>query len=181
MVNLTFWRLYPELVGKQIAGVVQVDSTFTNPVRTTKGAGFSLVIQKPIAEPILHAMIPLSPLLRVMNWLSDHNGLAYLENAHSSFAGCETRGQLGLVSRYQYRSSPAVMARGTLAMFHWDATPVLPHVNTPVLIIVGQQDTTTLPSASEYLKQSTPDARLQRVSPSPHHGLLDRTRHTMQP
>jgi pimeloyl-ACP methyl ester carboxylesterase len=176
MVNLTFCRLYPELVGKQIAGLAQVDTTFTNPVRTTKGAGFSLAIQKPIAEPILHAMIPLSPVVRVMNWLSYHNGLAYLQNAHSSFAGSETRGQLDLVSRYQYRSSPAVVARGTLAMFHWDATPVLPRVNTPVLIIVGQQDTTTLPSASEYMKQSIPNARLQRVSPSAHYGLLEQNK-----
>lgn len=176
MVNLTFCRLYPELVGKQIAGIAQLDTTFTNPVRTTKGAGFSLAIQKPIAEPILHAMIPLSPLLRVMSWLSYQNGLAYLQNAHSSFAGSETRGQLDLVSRYQYRSSPAVVARGTLAMFHWDATPVLARINTPVLILVGQQDTTTLPSASEYMKQSIPNARLQLVSPSKHYGLLEQNK-----
>ena len=173
MINLTFCRLYPELVGKQIAGIAQLDTTFTNPVRTTKGASFSLAIQKPIAEPVLYAMIPLSPLVRVMNWLSYQNGLTHLHNAQSSFAGSETRGHLDLVSRYQYRSSPAVVARGTLAMFHWDATAVLPHVNTPVLLMVGQQDTTTLPSASEYMKQSIPNARLQRVSPSAHYGLLE--------
>ncbi|MGI8959238.1 MAG: alpha/beta fold hydrolase, partial [Bryobacteraceae bacterium] len=61
MINLTFCRLYPELVGSQIAGIAQLDTTYTNPVKTTKGAAFSLAIQKPIAEPILHAMIPLSP------------------------------------------------------------------------------------------------------------------------
>jgi hypothetical protein len=31
-------------------------------VRTTKSAGFSLAIQKPVAEPVLHAMILLSPM-----------------------------------------------------------------------------------------------------------------------
>jgi pimeloyl-ACP methyl ester carboxylesterase len=65
------------------------------------------------------------------------------------------------------------VARGTLAMFDWDATPVLPHVNTPVLIIVGQQDTTTLPSASEYMNQSIPQSELRSVSPSAHYGLLE--------
>jgi pimeloyl-ACP methyl ester carboxylesterase len=173
MINLTFCRLYPKLLGSQVAGIVQLDTTYTNPVKTTKGSGFSRAIQKPIAEPILHAMIPLSPFVRVMNWLSYQNGSAYLLNAQSSFGGSETRGQVDFVSQYQYKSSPAVVARGTLAMFHWDTTPVLPHVNTPVLIIVGQQDTTTLPSASEYINQSIPHSELRSVSPSAHYGLLE--------
>lgn len=173
MINLTFCRLYPELVGSQVAGIVQLDTSYTNPVKTTKNSDFSLAIQKPVAEPILHAMVVLSPLVRLMNWLSYQNGLAQLLNAQSSFAGSETRGQLDLVSRYQYRSSPAVVARGTLAMFHWDATPVLPHVNAPVLIIVGQQDTTTLPSASEYMHRTIPNSDLQLVGPSAHYALLE--------
>jgi hypothetical protein len=37
MINLTFCRLYPELVGSQIAGIAQLDTTYTNPVKTTKG------------------------------------------------------------------------------------------------------------------------------------------------
>lgn len=102
MINLTFCRLYPSLLGTQIAGIVQLDTSYTNPVRTTKGSGFSLSIQKPIAEPLLHAMIFLSPLVRLTNWLSYENGLLYLENAQSSFGGSETRGQLDLVSQYNF-------------------------------------------------------------------------------
>jgi pimeloyl-ACP methyl ester carboxylesterase len=173
MINLTFCRLFPDRLGHQVAGIVQVDTSYTNPVLTTKNAGFSRAIQKPVGEPLLYAMIGLSPLVRAMNWLSYQNGTLQLMNAHSSFAGSETRGQLDLISRYGYRSSPEVVARGTLAMFHWDATPVLPHVNVPVLILVGQQDTTTLPSASEYMQQSMPQARLEKVSPSAHYGLLE--------
>ena len=173
MINLTFCRLYPDLLGSEVAGIVRVDTTYTNPVRTTKNAGFSLAIQKPVAEPILHAMIPLSPVMRVLNWLSYQNGSAQLYNAHSSFAGSETRGQVDFVSQFQYRSSPAVVARGTLAMFHWDATPVLPRVNTPVLILVGGQDTTTVPTASERMQQSIPDAHLRRINPSAHYSLLE--------
>jgi pimeloyl-ACP methyl ester carboxylesterase len=45
---------------------------------------------------------------------------------------------------------------GNSVMFRWDATPVLSRVNTPVLIIVGQEDTTTLPSASEYMRSTMP-------------------------
>ncbi len=173
MINLTFCRLYPQLLGSSVAGIVQVDTTYTNPVRTTKNARFSLAIQKPLAEPILHAMVLLSPAVRLLNWLSYQNGFAQLYNAHNSFAGSETQGQVDFVSQFQYRSSPAVVARGTLAMFHWDATPVLPHVNTPVLILVGDQDTTTLPTASERMQQSIPGARLQRINPGAHYSLLE--------
>jgi pimeloyl-ACP methyl ester carboxylesterase len=42
-----------------------------------------------------------------------------------------------------------------------------------VLILVGQQDTTTLPSASEYMQETMPQARLEAVSPSAHYGLLE--------
>jgi pimeloyl-ACP methyl ester carboxylesterase len=118
-------------------------------------------------------VILLSPVVRMLNWLSYQNGLAQLHNAHSSFAGSETAGQVDFVSQFQFRSSPAVVARGTLAMFHWDATPVLPHVNTPVLILVGNEDTTTLPAASEHMQQSMPRARLQRINTGAHYSLLE--------
>lgn len=173
MINLTFCRLFPDRLGRQVAGIVQVNTSYTNPVLTTKNAGFSRAMQKPVAEPLLHAMIGLSPVFRALNWLSYQNGTSHLMNAHSSFAGSETWGQLDLISRYGYQSPPAVVARGTLAMFHWDATPVLPRVNVPVLLLVGQQDTTTLPSASQYMQQTMPQARLERVSPSAHYGLLE--------
>jgi len=78
-----------------------------------------------------------------------------------------------LISRYSYESSPAVVARGTLAMFHWDAKPVLPRIGVPVLILVGQQDTTTLPSASKFMHANIPNSQLEIVSPSAHYGLLE--------
>ena len=118
-------------------------------------------------------MIWFSPLVRAMNWLSYKNGMLQVMNAQSSFAGSETRGQIDLISRYSYQSSPAVVARGTLAMFHWDAKPVLPHVDIPVLILVGQQDTTTLPSASVFMQHAMPQATLEAVSPAAHYGLLE--------
>ena len=173
MINLTFCRLYPELLASNVVGVIELDTSYTNPVKTTQGAAFSTAIQKPIGEPVLHAMIVLSPLIRAMNWLSYQNGTAYLLNAQSAFAGSETRGQLDLVSRYQYESSPGIVARGTLGMFHWDATPVLPRINVPVLIVVGRQDTTTLPSASEFMHQTIPASQLQTVEPANHYALLE--------
>jgi len=173
MINLTLCRLHPELLGSQVAAVVQVDTTYTNPVRTTKNSRLSSALQKPVAEPLLHAMIAISPLVRAAAWLGYQEGIVQLNNARSSFAGTETRGQLDLVSRYSYESSPAVVARGTLAMFHWDGTAVLPNVNVPSLIIVGREDSTTLPSASEYMHAAMPKAELRIEQPGAHYALLE--------
>jgi pimeloyl-ACP methyl ester carboxylesterase len=174
MTNLTFAKLYPESLGSQVKGVVQIDTTYTNPVRTTSHSRLNVALQKPLAEPILHLMIPFSPIVRIVNWISYEEGILYLKNASSSFAGSETRGQVDLVSRTQAQSSPGVVARGTLAMFHWDGTTVLPQINVPVLILVGKQDTTTLPSASATMQRSMPIAQMQVIDPSSHYALLEK-------
>ena len=172
MINLTFCRMFPDRLGRQVLGIAQVDTSYTNPVTTTKNAEFSRAIQKPVGEPLLHTMIWFSPLVRAMNGLSYKNGASHLMNAQSSFAGSESWGQLDLISR-GYESTPAVVAQGTLVMFYWDTKPVLSRISVPVLILVGQQDTTTLPNASEYMRQAIPQASLEAVCPSAHYGLLE--------
>ena len=172
MTNLTFARRYPALLGAQIKGIVQVDTSYTDPVKTTQDASLNLAL-KPVGEAVLHAMVPLSPLAQAANFLSYEEGLLYISNAKSAFAGTETRGQLDLVSRYGFQSSPGVVAKGTLAMFHWDASPVMPQLRIPVLILVGKQDTTTLPSASETMARQIPAATMQVIDPSRHYALLE--------
>ena len=111
-----------------------------------------------------------------MNWVSYHNGLAHLMTASSSFAGAETREQLDYAARRNYEASPAVVSRGMLAMFRWDATPVLPEVRVPTLIVEGEQDTTTTPAASSYMRKVMPSAELQTVKRAAHLGLLEQNR-----
>lgn len=173
MITLTYCRLFPRELGRRVTGIVQVDTSYTNPVTTTKNATQSEALQKPVGEPLLHAMSALSPVVRVLNWLSYRNGTAQLLNAKSGFAGSETWAQVDLIARYGYKSSPDVVARGSLAMFHWDAKEELAHISIPVLVLVGQQDTTTLPSASVYMHQHIPRAQLEAISPSAHYGLLE--------
>ena len=173
MTNLTFAKLFPQDLGTRVAGFVQVDTSYTNPVMTAKDPALNRALQKPVAEPLLHVMIPLSPVFRAMNWVSYQEGLAESSNARSAFDGTETRGQLDLVSRYGYETSPAVVARGTLAMFHWDMTPELPRINVPTLMIVGKDDTTTLPAASQTMAGTIPKAQLVILSIGRHYSLLE--------
>lgn len=173
MINLTFCKLYPQELGTRVAGIVELDTSYTNPVRTAKDPGLNEALQKPLAEPLLHAMIAVPAVFRAMDWLSYQEGISQDSNAKSAFDGTETRGQLDLVSRYGYQSAPDVVARGTLAMFHWDMTPELPQITAPVLMIVGKDDTTTLPAASETMAHTIPGSELQILPIGRHYSLLE--------
>ena len=173
MINLTVCRLGGGHPPAGVVGIVQLNTTYTNPVKTVKGHETAEALQKPVFEPLLHLFIGVSPLIRVLNWFSYQSGLAHLQNASSSFAGTETWEELDFASRYVYQSSPAVVARGTLGMLHWDASDVLPRVAVPVLIVSGAQDTTTLPSASERMKAEIPGSAHVQVNPAAHLGPIE--------
>jgi pimeloyl-ACP methyl ester carboxylesterase len=94
----------------------------------------------------------------------------------STSAGTQTPGQVDFVSRYEVLSEPSVVARGGLAMFHWDASETLRRIAVPVLLITADRDTTTLPAASEYMQRTLPRAELTVVGPGKHMGALERNR-----
>jgi pimeloyl-ACP methyl ester carboxylesterase len=174
MIMLTFAKLFPEALGTRVCGMVLVNTTYTNPVRTTRMAGLMTALQKPLIEPLLHLTIWLSPLVRVMNWLSYWNGSAHRSSERSGFSGRETRGQLDFVARYTPRTSPAVLARGMFGMLRYDATDTLRAVGVPTLVVTGDRDPVCKPSASERMRAEIPGAdELLTLSPAKHQGLLE--------
>ena len=177
MLNLTYARMYPEEFRKRVKGIVQLNTTYTNPLRTTKDAERHLALQRPVYEPLLHAVQFTSPVVRGLGWLSYMSGLAHLQLAVQSFAGTETWGELDFAARYAYRSSPGIVASGVLAMLDWDATQVLPQIAVPTLIVTGNQDTTTLPVASLVMKREMKQATLIAIDRAAHLGPIEQHEH----
>ncbi len=140
MITLTFCRLFPEALGPRVAGLVLTHTTPTNPVRTTKGAAFYSAIEKPVLVPLMYLTIALSPLVWLMNWLSYLNGSAHLSTKRNSFGGTETWEQIDFATRFQTQSSPAVLARGMLAMMRYDTIPTLATIGVPALVVPGDRD-----------------------------------------
>jgi pimeloyl-ACP methyl ester carboxylesterase len=173
MIILTFCRVFPETLGHRVAGIVLAHTTYTNPVRTTKMAGFYTAIEKPVLIPLLHLTIALWPFVWVMNWLSYLNGSAHRSTHKQSFAGTETRGQLNFFARFMPRGRPDVLSRGMLGMIAYDATATLRTIPVPTLVVVGDQDSTTLPEAGAHISRSVPDSRLATLSPAKHLGLIE--------
>jgi pimeloyl-ACP methyl ester carboxylesterase len=173
ILNLEYARRYPQKMGREVQGLVQVNSTFTNPVETKQGADLSRRLQKPLLEPLLHVVSWSSPVARALGWLAYESGLAHLQLATQSFAGAETWEQLDQMARYAYRSSPDVVARGVLGMLDWDGSDVLTKIDVPTLVISGDDDVTTLPWASDHMARTIPTSVRVSVERAAHLGPIE--------
>jgi pimeloyl-ACP methyl ester carboxylesterase len=173
MITLTFCRRFPQHLGRRVAGLVLVNTTHTNPVRTTSFSGVCRVLQAPLLKPLLHLTIWLSPLVRLMSWLSYLNGWAHVQAALSGFTGHESRGHLDFAAQFTPRCSPAVLARGMLATFAYDETATLPTIGVPTLVLTGHLDRVLVPEASVRMSEEVPTARLVQLRPAGHMGLLE--------
>jgi len=87
MITLTFCRLFPEALRARVRAIALVQTTYTNPVRTTKMASLFTALERPVIVPLLHLTIGLSPLVWLSNWMSYLNGSAFLSTKSSGFAG----------------------------------------------------------------------------------------------
>lgn len=174
MILLTFCRLFPQHLGQRVAGLILVDGTYTNPLKTAILSNLLLALQKPLLEPLLYLAIALSPLLWLTSWLNYLNGTVLLTTEISGFRGTETRGQLNFSSLIGIKASPGVLARGVLAMFRFDETATLPNISVPTLVIVGKSDIATRPFASKRISIEVPQAELSVLSPGGHMVLMER-------
>lgn len=173
MILLTFSRLFPERLKQQVAGLILVDGTYTNPLKTSILSKLLLTLQKPLIEPLLHLAIVLSPLLHLSSWLSYLNGLTLLTTEISGFTGRETRGQLNFSSLIGIKAPPGILARGVLAMLRFDETATLPKISVPTLVVVGRSDIATRPIASDRISREVPQAQLKVLSPGGHMVLME--------
>ncbi|AFZ14046.1 alpha/beta hydrolase fold protein [Crinalium epipsammum PCC 9333] len=174
MITLTFSRLFPELLGSRVAGLILVDTSYINPVKTCIFNGLVTALQKPVLEPILYLTIFLSPIFWAMTWLSYFNGSLYISVELSGFTGKETRGQLNFAALLSALGEPGVLARGTLAMFKLEETATLKNINVPVLVVTGKSDIAVVPETSARMQAEIPNAELVTLKPGGHMALMER-------
>ncbi|MDB5386867.1 MAG: cpo [Planctomycetaceae bacterium] len=173
MTILTFCQLFPNLLGTRISKLVLVHTTYMNPLRTMFLSGLVTVLQKPLVEPLLYLQIWLSPLCWIMNCLSYHNGSIHASVARNGFSGHEPSSERDFIAGYYLIDSPALLARGTLAMLECDASDVLRRIKIPVLVIGGEQDPVTSVQASQEIATDVGAGKLSTFNPAKHFGLLE--------
>jgi pimeloyl-ACP methyl ester carboxylesterase len=174
MVLLTFCRLFAQHLGASVRGLALVDTSYTNPARTTTASGFIRASQQPVLEPLLHLTAGLAPVVWLMSWLGYLNGSSHLLGMLFGFAGTQTRGQLDLAARYNPLAWPGVQAHETLAMFRYDATAVLASIPVPTLVLTGHLDRLIVPETARFMAERIPRAELRRLEPAGHMAVFER-------
>ncbi|MBI1684124.1 alpha/beta fold hydrolase [Caulobacter hibisci] len=174
MTVQTLVRDHPQLLDGAVAGLVLVNTTYTNPLRTMVLSGAAQALRWPLLEPMFRLAIWLQPLAWLSAWQSYLSGSAHLAN-RIGFASQVTRSQLEHNTLLATRNPPAALARGNLAMFRWDADGALQAITVPTLILAGDSDLVTKCEASETLARATPGGRLEVISDANHMGFLERS------
>jgi pimeloyl-ACP methyl ester carboxylesterase len=171
MTIQTLLRDRPEIM-ERLAGVVLLNTTYTNPLKTMALSGLAQATQ-PISELSMRLAIWLAPLVRLAKWQGYLSGSAHLA-MRLGFGPHVTHSELEHVTRLATLAPPDVEAKGNLAMFHWDATGALDRAGLPTLVIAGDRDIVTRPEASRVIAGQVPRARLEIVEEANHMGPLER-------
>lgn len=172
MTIQTLVRDDPGFVERRVAGIVLLNTTHTNPLRTMILSPLWRALRWPLIEPLMWLAIPLQPLVWLSAWQSYLSGSAHLAN-RIGFGKHVSRSQLDAVTLLGTRNPPGAQARGNLAMFRWNATGALAKINLPVLVIGGAVDIVTKPEASHTISESTAAARVSIIEEVNHMGFLE--------
>lgn len=173
MTIQTLARDFPEVLGREVVGLVLINTTHINPLRTIVFSPVLQALRLPVIKPLMWLAIALQPLAWLGAWQSYLSGMAHVAN-RLGFGRFVTRSQLEHTTLLATRNPPGVLARGNLAMFEWDATATLPAIPVPVLVIGGGLDIVTKLEASRTIANAIPNARLQVVQGVNHMGFLER-------
>jgi pimeloyl-ACP methyl ester carboxylesterase len=174
MTTQTVWRACPEDVRQRVAGMVLVDTTHEDPLRTMWLSSLWRALRWPLIEPMMWITILLSPLVWLSSWQGYLSGSNQLAMRLTGFGRFATRGQVDFTARLACKGSPGVQAKGNLAMFRWKATEVLPTISVPILVLTGSKDIVTLPGASRQIEAAAPNVRLIEIEGGGHMGFMER-------
>ncbi len=162
MITQIYGGRYSERLREHVAGIVLLHTTYTNPLRTMLGAPLWNAIEKLVIVPSQYLMLGLAPLAYLSNWQSYLNGSMQLTTRFTSFTGKQSYEQMDYAAWLSTNAWPGVVARGNLAMFRYDAQSALRQINVPLLVIGGEHDRITKPSASEEINSLVTGSELSR-------------------
>jgi pimeloyl-ACP methyl ester carboxylesterase len=172
MIVQTLARDRPALFGSAIAGVVLCNTTYVNPLKTMILSGLARAIRWPLLEPLMRLNIVLLPFAWASSWQSYISGSTHI-STRIGFGKYVTRSQLDATAWMMTANSPAVSARGDLAMFRWDSQMALAQVNVPLLVIGGDKDIVTKLEASRTIVGAS-SGQLTVMESANHMGPVER-------
>jgi pimeloyl-ACP methyl ester carboxylesterase len=172
MAIQTLLRDTPQ-IQKRLSGVVLLNTTYTNPLRTMVLSKILLALQKPVIEPSMRLGIMLKPIVWLAKWQSYLSGSAHMAQ-RLGYGNYVTRSQLEHTTLLATRASPSVLAKGDLAMLRWDATGAMAGLQLPCLVVGADKDIVTKLEANRAIASQDPRVRFEIVEGANHMGPMER-------
>jgi pimeloyl-ACP methyl ester carboxylesterase len=164
-------QLDPGFFERNVAGVVLLNTTFTNPLRTMILSKLALLLQKPVLEPLSRLTAWIEPMAWLSNWQSYLSGFAHLAT-RIQFNGQVTQRQLDYTALLATRNRPGAVELRNVAMYQWRGLE-RPAIRAPTLVVGGGKDIVTKFGASKQLAADLPAAKLLAVDGANHMGFLE--------
>jgi pimeloyl-ACP methyl ester carboxylesterase len=173
MTVQTLCLRHADRLNGRVAGIVLLNTTHRDPLQTMLFSGLFTALE-PLIRVAMRIDVFLSPLLWLMNWQSYLSGSTHLAMRIAGYGERPSWSALDLSALLPTRTSPAVQARGNLAMMAWSVTERLPDIGIPALVEVGGRDVVTKDHAGETIAGALPDAGLIRLPKAGHMAPFER-------
>jgi pimeloyl-ACP methyl ester carboxylesterase len=175
MAALQFAAQFPEEMGRRLAGLVLVDTTYMDALRgmtaslTSRGAaqvqraaitaGFKFIGQDPVRANQLRRR---------------GSDFGYLGTRLLGFGSSPSPSQVAFTDRLLAGTDVEVWAKVFPSLVNFDLSEVLEHLALPTLIVVGDKDRLTPPAQAQHMAAKIPEARLVILEDAGHMALLER-------
>jgi pimeloyl-ACP methyl ester carboxylesterase len=173
MIIQQLYKEYPSFSKERIHGIALFNTTYVNPIKTAIFGDFLINLQNILIKPVLFIQAYTWPIWQLNNLFSFLNGSLHLAGYISGFRGNQTRNELNFTTRLMLTSRVDTVSRGTLGMIKLDTLETLKNIQVPSLIIGGQNDIMTKPSASETIAKNISGSTLHIIDNTGHMGILE--------
>jgi pimeloyl-ACP methyl ester carboxylesterase len=173
MIIQQLYKEYPSFSKDRINAIALFNTTYTNPIKTALFGNVLINLQNILFKPSLIIQAYTWPIWQLNNFLSFLSGMLHLACYISGFRGKQTRNELKFTTRLMLTSRVDSVAKGTLGMLKLDTLQTLKAIEVPALIIAGQNDIMTSPSASEVIAKTIPNSILHVIGDTGHMGTLE--------
>jgi pimeloyl-ACP methyl ester carboxylesterase len=174
MALLQFAAIFPEELGRRVAGLVLVDSTYMDAVRgmtaslTSRGAaqlqrsvitaGFRFIGQDP---------------MRAQQLRRRGSDLGYLGTRLFGFASNPSPSQVAFTDRMLASTDVEVWAKVFPSLVNFDHSEVLEHIDVPCLVVVGDRDRLTPPAQARHMASKISAAEMLVLEDAGHMAFIE--------
>jgi pimeloyl-ACP methyl ester carboxylesterase len=175
MAALQLAAIFPEELGRGVAGLVLVGSTYTDALRgvtvslTSRGAA---QLQRALITAAFR-FIGQDPI-RAQQLRRRGSDLGYLATRLFGFGSSPSPSQVAFTDRLLASTDVEVWAKVFPSLIDFDHSEVLEHIDVPTLIVVGDKDRLTPPVQARHMASKIPGARLLVLEDAGHMAFLEK-------